>query len=71
MSNKNTHSFNNVDMPKQYPIIADYVPVLQMMLENYDKADFKTQKMAMALMADIGEYMNIQRAKDMESDDNE
>ena len=58
-------------MPKQYPIIADYVPVLQMMLENYHTADFKTQKMAMTLMADIGEYMNIQRDKDMESDDNE
>ena len=58
-------------MSNKFPIIADYVPVLQMMLENYDKADFKTQKMAMELMADIGEYMNIQRDKDMESDDNE
>jgi|ETN02SMinimDraft_2_1059926.scaffolds.fasta_scaffold291425_2 hypothetical protein len=60
MSNKN----------KQFPIIGDYVPVLQMMLENYHKANFKTQKMAMTLMADIGKYMNIQRDKDMESDDN-
>lgn len=58
-------------MSNKFPIIADYVPVLQTILENYHKADFKTQKMAMALMADIGEYMNIQRDKDMESDDNE
>jgi hypothetical protein len=58
-------------MSNKFPIIADYVPVLQSILENYHKADFKTQKMAMALMADIGEYMNIQRDKDMESDDNE
>ena len=58
-------------MSNKFPIIADYVPVLQTILENYHKADFKTQKMAMALMADIGEYMNIQRDKDMKSDDNE
>ena len=58
-------------MSNKFPIIADYVPVLQTILENYHKADFKTQKMAMALMADIGEYMNTQRDKDMESDDNE
>ena len=58
-------------MSNKFPIIADYVPVLQSVLENYHKADFKTQKMAMTLMADIGEYMNIQRDKDMESDDND
>ncbi len=58
-------------MSNKFPIIADYVPVLQSILENYHKADFKTQKMAMELMANVGHHMNIARDKAMESDDNE
>jgi len=55
---------------KQFPIIADYVPVLQNIVENYHNADFKSQKMAMELMAIVGHHMNIARNEAMESDDN-
>jgi hypothetical protein len=45
---------------KDFPIIADYVPVLQTILQNYHNGNFKSQKKAMELMEDIGNYLNIQ-----------
>lgn len=56
---------------KPLPLIADYVPVLQSMVENYHLAGFKSQKITMELITNIGHYMNTQRDKDMESNDNE
>tara|TARA_Y100000296_G_C5010438_1_gene174806 strand:- start:304 stop:486 length:183 start_codon:yes stop_codon:yes gene_type:complete len=50
---------------KQYPLIADYVPVLQMVLEKYHLGDHKTQKVAMELMRDIGLFLNEHRDKEM------
>tara|TARA_R100001143_G_C3347433_1_gene127589 strand:+ start:979 stop:1182 length:204 start_codon:yes stop_codon:yes gene_type:complete len=46
----------NADKGKR--IIADYIPVLQMCLENYHKADYKSQRMSMELMAHVGHRMN-------------
>ena len=49
---------------KEPKIIADYIPVLQALLENYHDADWKSKKLAMSFMAGIGHHMNTQRDKD-------
>ena len=56
-------------MTKKVPIIGDYIPVLQLMLENYHNADFKTQKMAMELMAHIGHKLNLMQAEELEKEE--